>query len=206
MSFRLFLPSLLHSGPTGTAAAPLRRLPLSPTARCLHSPARPVALTIPHSTPKSSFSLYALTAGLGLSAYTLTRPPVLCDTSRAAPVPQRRPDAPPESVLNVYQLGFGTVCGICTGVFVKKGLRAIAFFLGGLFVLMQYLSSRSFITVDWGRLAGRYDSAFGTLTAEGGTKSPTVAAAWQWLVDFVTANFQQRASFIAGLVLGIRLG
>jgi FUN14 domain-containing protein 1 len=40
-------------------------------------------------------------------------------------------------MLDVYQLGFGTVCGICTGVFLKKGLRAIAFLLGGVFVLLQ---------------------------------------------------------------------
>lgn len=45
--------------------------------------------------------------------------------------------APPSSMLDVYQLGFGTVCGICTGVFLKKGLRAIAFLLGGVFVLLQ---------------------------------------------------------------------
>ena len=61
----------------------------------------------------------------------------------------------------------------------------------------QYLSSRSFITVDWGRLAGRYDSAFGTPKAEGGSKSPTVAAAWQWIVDFVTANFQRELHLLA---------
>ena len=137
MSLRLFLPSLLHSGHTSTTA-PLRRLPFSTATRSFHPPARSVALALPRSAAhKSNFSLYALTAGLGLSAYTLTRQPVLCDASRSAPVPQRRPDVPPESVLNVYQLGFGTVCGICTGVFLKKGLRAIAFFLGGLFVLMQ---------------------------------------------------------------------
>ncbi|EIW70165.1 hypothetical protein TREMEDRAFT_23604, partial [Tremella mesenterica DSM 1558] len=113
---------------------------------------------------------------------------------------------PPESILNVYQLGFGTVCGICTGVFVKKGLRALAFVLGGIFVLLQYLSSRKFISVDWARLAGKYDETFGTPSASGNKATPTIQAAWNWFVDFVTANFQQRASFIAGLVLGIRLG
>lgn len=44
---------------------------------------------------------------------------------------------PPQSVLSLYELGFGTVAGICSGVFLKKGLRAIAFLLGGAFILLQ---------------------------------------------------------------------
>lgn len=46
-------------------------------------------------------------------------------------------ELPPQSSLSGYQLGFGAVCGICAGVFVKKGLKALAFMLGGVFVLMQ---------------------------------------------------------------------
>jgi len=110
-------------------------------------------------------------------------------------------------MLNVYQLSFGAVCGICTGVFVKKGLRAIAFLLGGIFVLMQYLSSKSYITVDWKRLAGRYDSAFASKAGPGEQpRPPTVQSLYNWFVDFITANFQQRASFLAGIALGLRLG
>jgi hypothetical protein len=44
---------------------------------------------------------------------------------------------PPTSAVNVYQLGFGTVCGVCAGVFIKKGARALAFLLGGVFVFLQ---------------------------------------------------------------------
>lgn len=43
----------------------------------------------------------------------------------------------PKSDVNVYNLGFGTVCGICSGIFIKKGAKFIAFLLGGGFVLLQ---------------------------------------------------------------------
>ena len=37
----------------------------------------------------------------------------------------------------MYELTFGTVCGICAGVFVKKGAKALAVVFGGVFVLLQ---------------------------------------------------------------------
>lgn len=43
----------------------------------------------------------------------------------------------PKSDVNVYNLGFGTVCGICSGIFIKKGAKFIAFLLGGGFILLQ---------------------------------------------------------------------
>jgi hypothetical protein len=46
----------------------------------------------------------------------------------------------PESIVNMYELTFGTVCGVCAGVFVKKGARALAFVFGGIFVLLQVSS------------------------------------------------------------------
>lgn len=40
----------------------------------------------------------------------------------------------------MFELSFGAVCGICAGVFVKKGVKLLAFFLGGVFVLLQVSS------------------------------------------------------------------
>ena len=52
------------------------------------------------------------------------------------------PDLPPlpsvpQSSLKLYELGFGAITGICAGVFIKKGARALAFILGGVFVILQ---------------------------------------------------------------------
>lgn len=149
MSFRTgLLPTLLR--------APLVR-PVVPTKRLFHFlPRQP--FTTPTSKPSSRFRPPPLqtlsrakpaprsnlrlftTVGLGLTLLYSTLPSRLlrCDTATIAQHPQvGGGNPPPESILSVYELGFGTVCGICTGVFIKKGLRAIAFLLGGVFVLLQ---------------------------------------------------------------------
>ncbi|KWU41645.1 hypothetical protein RHOSPDRAFT_22636, partial [Rhodotorula sp. JG-1b] len=112
-----------------------------------------------------------------------------------------------ESIVNIRDLSFGTVSGICVGVFVKKGLRALAFALGGVFVLLQYLSSRNFVTVDWGAITRTYDSnvtsRFGPPAAKGGNRLRGLGA---WFLDFVCANLQSRATFVLGVMLGLRLG
>ena len=43
----------------------------------------------------------------------------------------------PQSTVNMYELTFGTVCGVCAGIFVKKGIKTLAFVFGGVFVLLQ---------------------------------------------------------------------
>ena len=45
-------------------------------------------------------------------------------------------------MVNLYQLSFGTVAGVCAGVFIKKGAKAVAFFVGGVFVLLQVSQMR----------------------------------------------------------------
>lgn len=113
---------------------------------------------------------------------------------------------PPESSVDKYGLTFGTVCGICAGVFVKRGAKILAFFFGGIFVLLQYLGSASIIKIDWSRAAARFENLMYTTEANGARRPPSVYSLWRWLVDFLTADFQPRASFIAGFALGIRLG
>ena len=74
--------------------------------------------------------------------------------------------------------------------------------------VLQYFSSQSFIRVDWGRVSSRFEKLFYSPpeNSGGAPRPPTVASAWNWFVDFLTADFQQRASFIAGFVLGLRIG
>jgi hypothetical protein len=70
----------------------------------------------------------------------------------------------------------------------------------------QYLGSTSVIRVDWGRMSSKFENMFYTTDGKGSKKPPTIYSIWTWLVDFLTADFQPRASFIAGLVLGLRMG
>lgn len=150
-----------------------------------------------------------------MSLFTVPR--VFCDPVRSpTPVVNSPPPAPshapsglpplPESNVNYYQLTFGTVCGICAGVFVKKGAKALAFVFGGIFVLLQYLGQQSLVRVDWGSAAKRFENLFYTTDAAGTKHPPNVGSLFRWITDFLTANFQQRASFVAGFVLGLRIG
>ncbi|KIJ68983.1 hypothetical protein HYDPIDRAFT_105534 [Hydnomerulius pinastri MD-312] len=145
-------------------------------------------------------------AGVALGIASFTTPVIIhCDDvtpfRSSPPLPP-----PPQSSVDLYELSFGTVCGLCAGVFVKKGARMVAFFLGGVFVLLQYLGSMSLVKVDWARMASRFENLFYRTDALGNKKAPTIGSLWRWIVDFLTADFQPRASFIAGMALGLRIG
>ncbi|KAK0550832.1 hypothetical protein OC846_002368 [Tilletia horrida] len=118
----------------------------------------------------------------------------------------------PQSQVNFYQLGFGTVTGFCAGIFIKKGLKALAFLLGAGYVFLQYMSSQRLVNVNWGAIGRGYDAIVdraaggSTNTTVRGWKGSKLQAIWSRLVDFLTADFQPRATFLAGLLLGFRLG
>ncbi|KIK59766.1 hypothetical protein GYMLUDRAFT_74210 [Collybiopsis luxurians FD-317 M1] len=152
---------------------------------------RPFSLSNPRIQSFSGPTIKAIgLSGLGIGLSVYLQPSIKCE----------------QSSVSLYELGFGTVAGICAGVFIKKGAKTIAFFLGGVFVLLQYLGSFSLLRVDWGRVGQRFESLFYTKDAQGNKKAPTIWTAWLWLVDFLTADFQPRASFLAGLGLGLRIG
>lgn len=159
MSLRTtLLPSLLHLHPAAPPKAAKRLfhwLPnqpgtiIHPSPRSI--PTQPIAITRSKTAqPRQSRVPIYTTLGLalGLTAYSaFTKPKIACaayagypnDLTNTPPQPAVTggESLPNESILSVYQLGFGTVAGICTGVFLKKGLRAIAFLLGGVFVFLQ---------------------------------------------------------------------
>ncbi|KAF5315734.1 hypothetical protein D9611_004606 [Ephemerocybe angulata] len=154
-------------------------------------------------------------ATLGLGLAFSSQPTIKCDSISGAaptsplspkPTPRSELPPPPTSSISLYELGFGTVAGFCAGVFTKKGLKAAAWFLGGIFVLLQYLGSQSLVRVDWRNVASRFESRFHTVDATGASRPPTVGSVWTKLINFLTADFQPRASFLAGFALGLRLG
>ncbi|KAF8350794.1 FUN14 family-domain-containing protein [Amanita rubescens] len=144
---------------------------------------------------------------LGFVAFSNLKPTIHCDESQPQEVRTTHEIyAPPQSSVSLPQLTFGTVTGICAGVFIKKGAKAVAWFLGGIFILLQYLSSASLVRVDWARMATKFEDLVYVRDACGKGGPPTPASIWRWLINFLTADFQPRASFIAGLALGLRLG
>ncbi|KAJ3501995.1 hypothetical protein NLJ89_g9085 [Agrocybe chaxingu] len=158
----------------------------------------------------------ACVAGVGLGLASLNQPAIQCDSPSKTPIATPTPPPvpadegglppPPASSVSLYELGFGTVAGICAGIFVKKGSKALAWLLGGIFVLLQYLASTSIIRVDWARVGKKFENQFHTTDASGTSRPPTVLMLWNWLINFLTADFQPRASFIVGFALGLRIG
>ena len=121
-------------------------------ATALHNSTR----TRQSSSP--SFLLF-IAGGTSLFAYSLNSNPLRCDptTQSARPYAEphtvsvqgpgsakltRRNEEPAiESSVDLKSLSFGAVAGISTGIFIKKGLKALGFLLGGTFVLLQVSQS-----------------------------------------------------------------
>ena len=72
--------------------------------------------------------------------------------------------------------------------------------------IFKYLGSISVVRVDWARIAARFEDRFYTKDVHGSRRPPNLYSLWNRLVDFLAADFQPRASFIAGLALGLRIG
>ncbi|KAH9001222.1 FUN14 family-domain-containing protein [Lactarius akahatsu] len=183
----------------------LWKAPISPT---LSGTSRPLSDTVAArrmgATVRWTGASLTVGTGLGLLSYA-NLPRLNCECKSGSSDPVGIPP-PPESSVDKYGLTFGTVCGICAGVFVKRGAKLLAFFFGGIFVLLQSLSSASIVKVDWSRAAARFENLMYTTEANGVRRPPSVYSLWRWLVDFLTADFQPRASFIAGFALGVRIG
>jgi hypothetical protein len=139
MSLRNLFPNIAHARASIPLSAPKARCNPFPRFRQIHSGPGPIAISIPRTASRSPsrLSLYSLGLGLTFLSYNSLRKPVLCEAAVTPRPVKHDAGPPPQSMVDFYQLGFGTVCGICTGVFLKKGLRAIAFLLGGVFVLLQ---------------------------------------------------------------------
>ncbi|CAD6907131.1 unnamed protein product [Tilletia caries] len=177
----------------------------------------------------STRTLSIALAGAALVLYTTTRSAtstLYCESLVNTNLPSGKGDSKsvnnplnpdgkyPESSVNLYQLSFGTVTGFCAGVFIKKGLKAVAFLLGAGYVLLQYLSSQRLVNVNWGAISRNYNNIVDRAAGGGegntlsvrGWKGSKASRIWSRFVDFLTADFQPRATFLAGLVLGFRLG
>ncbi|KAF8921402.1 hypothetical protein CPB85DRAFT_1270675 [Mucidula mucida] len=55
-------------------------------------------------------------------------------------------------------------------------------------------------------MASKFERMFYSTDTTGQKKTPTVYGLFRWMVNFLTADLQPRASFVAGLMLGLRIG
>jgi len=91
------------------------------------------------------------------------------------------------------QITFGGLAGYAVGYALKKVGRLLAIALGLLFVALQLLAQAGYVEVDWTRIQRDVEPLL---------QQPALRNLWDRLLATLTFG----ASFVGGLVLGLRAG
>lgn len=95
------------------------------------------------------------------------------------------------------QVTFGGLAGYAVGYALKKLGRLLAVALGLLFVAVQLLAQAGYIQVDWTRIQRDVEPLL---------QQPGLRSLWERLLTTLTYNLPFGASFVGGLILGLRAG
>lgn len=95
------------------------------------------------------------------------------------------------------QVTFGGLAGYAVGYALKKLGRLLAVVLGLLFVAVQLLAQAGYIQVDWTRIQRDVEPLL---------QQPGLQSLWERLLTTLTYNLPFGASFVGGLILGLRAG
>jgi uncharacterized membrane protein (Fun14 family) len=95
------------------------------------------------------------------------------------------------------QVTFGGLAGYAVGYALKKLGRLLAVALGLLFLVVQLLAQAGYIQVDWTRIQRDVEPLL---------QQPGLQSLWERLLTTLTYNLPFGASFVGGLILGLRAG
>ncbi len=95
------------------------------------------------------------------------------------------------------QVSFGGLAGYAVGYALKKVGRFLAFALGLLFIAVQLLAQTGYVQVDWTRIQRDVEPLL---------QQPGLQSLWERLLATLTHNLPFGASFVGGLILGLRAG
>ncbi len=95
------------------------------------------------------------------------------------------------------QMTFGGLAGYAVGYTLKKVGRLLALVLGLLFVALQLLAQGGYVQVDWTRIQKDVEPLL---------QQPGLQSLWERLLSTLTYNLPFGASFVGGLLLGLRAG
>ena len=94
-------------------------------------------------------------------------------------------------------LGFGGVAGAAVGYTAKKMTKLVALLLGLAFITVQLLAYYGLAEIDWGAVQS---------SAEGVWRGSDGVSLAQKFWHILTANLPFGGGFVAGFVLGFRMG
>lgn len=94
----------------------------------------------------------------------------------------------------VYQLGVGGVGGFIVGYALKKLSKFMIFLIGIFIIILIYLSTQGIININYNGLWSALNSLLGW-----------AGAAFSWLIGVISL-LPFAASFVAGFLLGLKLG
>lgn len=95
------------------------------------------------------------------------------------------------------QLTFGLLAGFAAGYALKKIGKVAAIALGLFFIAVQLLAYYGFIEVNWLRIQESVDPLL---------RPDSLQSLWQDLLELLTLNLPFAATFIPGLLIGLRRG
>ncbi|KAI9009735.1 FUN14 family-domain-containing protein [Gaertneriomyces semiglobifer] len=111
---------------------------------------------------------------------------------------------------------FGTGLGFCAGYFSKKIGKVVMFFVGGVFVLMQFFVHQGYVTISWSRIFRGFQEtahkqglekatgeAASTAAGYGKTVSKNAASR---VVGWLTKDVPFTTGFVGGFWVGMRYG
>lgn len=94
----------------------------------------------------------------------------------------------------VYQVGVGGVGGFIVGYALKKLSKFMIFLIGIFIIILIYLSTQGIININYNGLWSALNSLLGW-----------AGAAFSWLIGVISL-LPFAASFVAGFLLGLKLG
>jgi uncharacterized membrane protein (Fun14 family) len=97
----------------------------------------------------------------------------------------------------VQQAGFGALAGFAAGYAMVKLGKLVALIFGLFFLALQVLAWFGFVSIDWLRIQNEVEPWLERATEPG---------AWEGVMTVLTYNLPFAASFVPGVMLGMRRG
>ncbi|KAF9363750.1 FUN14 domain-containing protein 1 [Mortierella sp. NVP85] len=110
-----------------------------------------------------------------------------------------------EPIFKTKELTFGMMMGLCSGYLFKKLGKLMMLVVGFGFVWLQLLAGSGYIQINWPLIERRFKETF---DADGDGKITLNDARYgfRWLMELLTKNFQFKATYVSGYVLGFHYG